>query len=390
MNHGESGHPRLEPDARRGTAGIAPGWLAARTVHFPGGCRAFNGFDPTLEFEPTLSGGKRIRSTIRAYSSLYADLKALELAPIGVDFLSSPRDLQMAAPANWRSFHPWPDTAWPCQDEIDKWAQIAHAGAKIEDSGLWDIARRISHQLRVAAWRLRQVSDAYRDQLRSRTEGGSFRVGQRFEDAFTWLGYLALQTFLVDACVLRDYLAELYAMYACPDRTLAGANVITSMSGLKKRVLDKLSSVDPVTAELQKATAAGGWLHVLGAYRDLVVHCVPLARADASLMALLTEMQIKGTESLPAISLPLPNDPLAISKARAAGEHLSRPKEEMTFFVKANRGEAPSMDGLIYAYISLDHLTRLARLLSSQSPVEPQVPHITDADVIGEIKVTRG
>ncbi|MBQ1767327.1 MAG: hypothetical protein IIZ92_31105, partial [Aquincola sp.] len=232
--------------------GIAPGWLAARTVHFPGGCRAFNGFDPLLEFEPALVGGRRIRSTVRTYPSLYADLKALDLAPIGVDFISSPRDLQMAAPANWRSFHPWPDTVWPCQDEADKWAQIGHAGAKIEDSGLWDIARRVSHQLRVASWRLRQVSDAYRDQLRSRTEGGSFRAGQRFEDAFTWLGYLALQTFLVDACVLRDYLAEFYALYVCPDRTLAGANLITSMSGLKKRVLDKLDSADPVTAELKK------------------------------------------------------------------------------------------------------------------------------------------
>jgi len=76
------------------------------------------------------------------------------------------------------------------------------------------------------------VSDTYHDQLRSSTEGGSFRAGQRCEDAFTWLGYLALQTFLVDACVLRDYLAEFYAMDACPDRALAATNLVTRMSGL--------------------------------------------------------------------------------------------------------------------------------------------------------------
>ena len=363
-----------------------PDWLAARVVHLTGGCRARNDFDPLLVFEPALASGETLQMNLRAFNSLYAQLNTANLSSIGFDFVTDSTQASGLIPADWRPYHPWSSSIWPCQDEIDRWSQIGYAGSKAKDSKLWDIARRVSHQLRVCAWRLRQISESYREQLHSRTATGEFKAGARFEDGYTWLCYLSIQVFLVDACVLRDYIAEFYSMYACPEPDLISGLHITSMSALKKQALDKLSSTNQITDELKSATKMGGWLHLLGAYRNLVVHCVPLARSDSSLAALSTELVICGIGSLPAVLLPLPENPSAISKSRASGEHLASLDEELSFFVKANRGSIPSTDGLVYAHECLGNLTKLVWSLQEHAPLKPEIPHFIEDDVGGEIK----
>ena len=366
-----------------------PDWLAARVVHLTGGCRAYNNFDPLLVFEPALASGHKVQMEFRAYNYLYAHLKTADLASIGFDFVTDPTAAVGLVPADWRPYHHWPTSVWPCQDEIDRWSQIGYAGGKAKNARLWDISRRVSHQLRVCAWRLRQISESYREQLHARTATGTFRAGTRFEDGYTWLCYLAIQAFLIDACVLRDYLAEFYSMYCCPEPDLISGLHITSMSGLKKQVIDKLSSTNQITDEFRSAIKKGGWLHLLGAYRDLVVHCVPLARSDSSLVALSTELIIREVGSLPAVSLPLPENPSAISKSWASGEHLASLEDELSFFVNANRGSAPSTDGLIYAHACLGNLTKLVMALGKHAPLRPEIPHFTDDDINGEINFTR-
>lgn len=153
----------------------------------------------------------------------------------------------------------------------------------------------------------------------------------------------SIQVFLVDACVLRDYLAEFYAAYACGQPHIATSN-ITSMKGLlKQKVLDKIPPGNSLADNIRAATATGGWLHQLGAYRNLVVHCVPLARSDASLYALSTELKNPGAGGIPAISFPLPQDPVAISRSRASGAHFLQ--DELSLLVRANRSDAASTDG---------------------------------------------
>ena len=240
-----------------------PEWLAARTVHLVGGCRAFNGFDPIVEFFPRTLDGQMLRIQSKHYGSLYADLKSLDVAPIGFEFLTNSLEAKGLVPKNWRTFHPWGGkNVWPCNDQMDAWAQIAYAASEESNAVLWDLARRISHQLRVCAWRLYQLSDAYHAQLRTRTTEHDFKPGQRFEDGFTWLGYLAVQAFLVDACVLRDYLAEFFAYYVCTVSERPQIH-ISSMAGLVKHVLKKDLSSDPIFSDLRIATSAGGWLYVL-------------------------------------------------------------------------------------------------------------------------------
>lgn len=366
-----------------------PQWLAARTVHLIGGCRAFNGFDPVVEFFPKTLDGLTMRFQCRQYGSLYSELASMDVAPIGFEFLSHSMEAKGLVPTNWRTYHPWTrSNIWPCHDEMDKWAQIAYAASEAKEAVLWDLARRIGHQLRVCAWRLYQLSEAYRSQLFARTPENDFKPGIRFEDGFTWLGYLAVQVFLVDACVLRDYLAEFFCYYVCPPADRPQKH-IASMSGLKKEVLNKVACNDPLFETLAAATSAGGWLFVLGAYRDLCVHCVPLARAESKLWAVSIEYPIKGAKSLLGVSLPLPSAPSEIAAARTSAGRSERLAQELRLLTSATRGEVASTDALLYCYQALDQLTRLTFDLSTRSPVAPRIPLLSEKDFLGPVTVRR-
>ena len=366
-----------------------PEWLAARTVHLIGGCRAFNGFDPTVEFFPKTLDGLTTRFQSRQYGSLCSELAAMDVAPLGFEFLSHSMEAKGLVPTNWRTYHPWTKAnIWPCHDQMDTWAQIAYAASEANDAVLWDLARRIGHQLRVCAWRLYQLSEAYRSQLAARTAERDLKPGIRFEDGFTWLGYLAVQVFLVDACVLRDYLAEFFFYYVCPAAERPKKHV-ASMSGLKKTVLSKVASSDPLFGALNAATSAEGWLFVLGAYRDLSVHCVPLARAESKLWAVSTEFPIRGAKSLLGVSLPLPSDPSEIAAARTSASRNVRLAQELLLLTSATRGEVASTDALVYCYQALDQLTQLTSNLSERSPVAPRIPQLSEKDFLGPITVRR-
>ncbi|GAA0740433.1 hypothetical protein LRH25_24610 [Ideonella azotifigens] len=362
-------------------------WLAARTGHLLGGLRAFNGFEPTVHVYPAVPGQQELKFLSRAYGTLYQDLKARDLLPIGFEFLTNSLEVKGLVPTNWRSYHPWgPKNIWPCEVQIEDWSQIGWVASKEGKAELWDLARRISHQLRVCAWRMYQLSDAYYAQLKARTAEQDISAGLRFEDGFTWLGYLAAQAYLVDACILRDYLAEFFVAFVCPAPDRPKVHIAT-MAGAKKHVLDKVKSSSPLFAELTSATSKGGWLFELGAYRDLCVHCVPLARSESRLFAVGIAVPIRGAAPLLGVSLPLPADPSAIAAERASPKRGDRLAEELKLMTSANRGEVSSADALLYCYSALDRLTQLATKLRQYSPVEPQMPTITDADLTGGIKV---
>lgn len=364
-------------------------WLAARTVHLIGGCRAFNGFDPTVKFFPRTLDGPVMTIRSARYRALYADLERLDVAPIGFEFLTNSLEAKGLVPTNWRTYHPWErGKVWPCNDQMDLWVQVAYAASEMGDAVLWDLARRISHQLRVCAWRLYQLSDAYHAILRVQTAERDFKPGQRFEDGFSWLGYLAVQAFLVDACVLRDYLAEFTAYFVVP-QAMRPSMHIASMAGLRKHVLKKHTMTDPILADLEVATRRGGWLFLLGAYRDLSVHCVPLARAESTLWAVATEFLIKGAKPLCAVSLPLPSNPSDIAAARSSSQRGEQLLKELKLLTKATRGEEPSIDALVYCYSALDSLVRAAVRLSSYWPVQPKIPHFSEKDIVGEVVVRR-
>ena len=133
----------------------------------------------------------------------------------------------------------------------------------------------------------------------------------------------------------------------------------------------------------------GGWLFELGAYRDLVVHSAPLAKARNRLFATSHELHITDHGSLPAVRLPIPLNPNAVSKSRATGEHFEDFTRQLDRFAEATSTDATSSDGLLYAHQALNKLILLACQLGEHSPLAAEVPRIGPADIIGPVRFTR-
>ena len=364
-------------------------WPAARIVHLGGGVRAINNSGPTVSFDPLTIEGKQGQFQISQYGAIYHSLESLRVAIVGVDFYSHVLEAKGIVPPNWRSYHRTSTTSWPTEEAAQKWRHIGHAAFKKKDGKLWDLGSRIGHQLRVCNWRLREISEAYCNQLSAKIRMKNFEVGQRFEDGFTWLSYLAIQSFLVDACILRDYLSEFVFEYLYKQNVDIGNQKITSMGALKKKVLNKVTETDNITLEVKEATSKDGWITLLGNYRDLVVHAAPLAQAENKLFSICEEFKIAGGGRLPAIRCPIPENPASILTSRSTGSLFEDFDNQFNVFIEAGKGNLPMVDGLDYSSIVLGRLAILSDKIAEKSPIAPQMPHFDDSNIIGGVKITK-
>ncbi|MGY8810839.1 MAG: hypothetical protein ACKVK5_07365 [Pseudomonadales bacterium] len=357
-----------------------------REVHLYGGGRALNCLNSTVDITPKTVNGKHARVKLKNFGGLYSDLIKLGLNIVGCDFFTSTESAEGSRPPEWRSRNVI-GPAWLCTDQGNEWSFIAHAAFKQKNGLLYDIASRISHQLRACEWRLRQLSEAYADQLKSRISSKPFKDGQRFLDGYTSLCYLALQAFLVDACVLRDYLAEFY-FETSPQKDASNVKKITTMAGLIKSWKGAIPP-DAAGKEIMASTKPRNWLFELGAYRDLVIHTAPLAKAGQRLYAVTRSFVLLNNEQLPGIKLPLPSDPAGLKSARSSGRYFQDP--ELNFARARNIIDdiENTKDSLEYAHICMQLLSTMSSSVSKNSPIKPEVPIITSADTIGGIKITR-
>lgn len=101
-----------------------------------------------------------------------------------------------------------------------------------------------------------------------------------------------------------------------------------------------------------------------------------------------TELHLGASGALPAIRLPIPADPLGIAKARTTGDHFEDFARQFELFVQASQGQAASSDGITYAHSVLGRLSLLASQLSGRSPVQPEMPHFDETNIIGPVKIT--
>jgi hypothetical protein len=356
-------------------------WPATRIIHLSGGSRAINEHNPIVHFIPNTIKDIQVKS----YGAIYGTLESLGFRIIGVDFYTHIYEVEGTLPPNWRSHYRTSNTSWPTEETAQVWREIGNAGFKRKNGLLWDTSSRIGRQLRVCDRRLRDISESYSTQLQAKLKR-DFQVGHRFEDGFTWITYLTLQSFLVDACILRDYLAEFAAEYIYKSMLGSLNHRITAMGMLIKKVLNKIHDPDPLTEELQIAVGENGWLKVLGNYRDLVIHAAPLARAKSNLMSLCENLEIGGGMTMPAIRCPLPENPDTIISARSKGVHFEDFENQFNVFVKAASGDVAMIDGMDYASETLGRLSELANKIAEKSPVAPEKMVFDESNIIGEIK----
>jgi hypothetical protein len=166
-------------------------------------------------FLPESLNGEPLGFDIHQYHDLYPSLRKLALQPIGVEYVTHSDQVEGKHPTEWRHYFST-DHQWPCTDLSQKWSWIAYQSFKKQEWRLADLAARIAHQSRVSSFRLRQISDSYASLLNSRMVAGDFEEEQLFDSEYTWEAYLAIQTYLVDVCILRDYIAEYFAAFARP------------------------------------------------------------------------------------------------------------------------------------------------------------------------------
>lgn len=211
----------------------------------------------------------------------------------------------------------------------------------------------------------------------------TFKANDRFLDGHTSLCYLALQSFLIDACTLRDYLSEFYSE-AMIRRGNPSAPKITALVGLLK-VWRSQPPEDNAGKELRASSLSGNWLYELGAYRDLVVHVAPLANAAKTLLAFTKTIEFQG-ELLPAIQLPIPLKPAEVKNSRTTGQYFDDPDLNFARGLNFIEDMESSRDALEYAHIAMQQLGALCSSIAGISPFAPQVPIITPIN----LKITKG
>lgn len=360
-------------------------WPASRILHLFGGCRAINTLGPTVELYPITLGGNQLRFQLANYPSIYSILEKAGLSIYGVDFFSNAWELKGLIPPNWRSYHRRKPSSWAGFNATNIWSNIRTAAFNRKDGVLWDLASRISYQILVCNLRLREVSESYNIQLSKCIKRKSFKLGDMFMDGYTIPLYMSLHTFLIDACILRDSLAEFAAQYIFAAQC-SELPRITNMASLKKLFLKKTDiSIHPFIKQLNIDTEEGGWIHQLGSYRDLIIHSSPLIIARQKLFVLCSSIDIQGDKKIPAIFCPIPEKPSEIRASRAKGDHFVNFSDQFSAFIGSG---SSTQDGLQYIHSVLEKILVLSIKFATFSPYKPEIMRLEGEEILNfeEIK----
>jgi len=358
-------------------------WPSSRLFHLTGGVRAYNLEGPEIDFEPLVVGGKKCIIKVPHYAAAFRHIERLGLQIVGVDFYTHSGELKGEAPPDWRYFN----RGWPMWELSQKWAQISHAGFNRKNGRLWDLASRLSQQVRTCDWQLRQISQSYEAQLIGRTKQGEVEHGHRFADGFTGLAYMAIQSYLADACTLRDYLAEFLARVTWEQFPKSAE--VDSMRDLRQRLLSKVPRPDPLADYLAASLEDGGWLRKLSDYRNLVVHTAPLAMAGGRWFAVIEHRKLAEGGLMPILRLPLPLNPDVVKKERSSGSLFADFNTQFEAFTRAVKGQLPWTDGLDYLWEVHGRLAELTAKVADSSPVKGEMMHFGDTDLRGEIGIIK-
>ena len=361
-------------------------WPAIRIVHSLGGLRLACGLDKKVIVEPNTLDHKVASFLAPDYHSLFNSIHTLNLPIYGVDLIVHDGQLDGTDIPLWHPIMYYPSEPYDYEKAIRLWSNISTGSHRAKNGHRWDLSSRISHQLRIAAWRLREISEAYRIQLDACLKRGEFKDNSHFSDGFTWICFMSIQAFLIDACILRDYLAEYASAYIYNENIEQKNLRITTLSGLLKHVIYKIETKDSLATEIEDISKEGGWLKKLGDYRDLVIHSAPLSHAEKKSYAIKKLFKLQ-KNYLPYIVCPIPDNPSKIYKFRHSLESYINFDTLFNSFVDIF-DEAYTTDGLTYCYHSLADMARFALKLGATSPVKPEIATLSEAD-IADLEISR-
>jgi hypothetical protein len=255
----------------------------------------------------------------------------------------------------------------------NNWSGLAHAAFKAEKIELMDICSRIAFEVEACNSRLRRLSEAYNIELWSLCEQQQFSPG-KIETLNSFSIYLETHSLLRELCTLRDYLAEFVANFVLKSQLNAGDKIyLMSMSSLIKQIAKAEIMMNHLASELCKITneSQDGWLFNLSAYRDLVVHYVPLGQATRREFIVKRFLPISQLGKLPSIYFPIPSNPFSTKNARSKGSPF-KTVAELTEASKQCDESAP--DALEYCLHSVANMMSLACKIAQEAPISPEIP----------------
>lgn len=254
---------------------VAPPRPSLRIIHLSGGLRAFDIGDADVRVGPDY-GLHLLQFPTQPYARTYAVLQDIGLEILGVDFISHRSALVAGEPPDFQVF--WPQAGFAEMACERAWSQVRHVPEQ-RGPEIVDIAGRFATYLRLLNLRVRELSDAYRNCLRSKLidlDGSYKRPQDRTLFANGYLVHMeaAIHAFLADAAGLRDLIAEAIWRLVLKE----ASQDVTTLASLLRRTRSR-SNAAPLLTEIHAAGADGGWLRALTDLRNAITHVAPLANS---------------------------------------------------------------------------------------------------------------
>jgi hypothetical protein len=352
-----------------------------RVVHLVGGLRAAN--KPGSEVVILLGSNDPVPTfSVDRYHDLPWVLISLGFKIVGIDYYENSQQIQRYYPATWYPFHSDQRNEDISLNVENQWSWLVNAAFKADKMELMDICSRIAFEIRACNLRLRQLSEAYNVELWSLCEQQQFFPG-KIETLNSFNIYLETHDLLRELCTLRDYLAEFVANFVLKS-SLKANDRIRVMASLKKEIVKAKIMGNPIASELCEITneSEDGWLAKLSAYRDLVVHYVPLGQATRREFVVKRFLPGGKLENLPSIYFPIPSNPFSVKQIRSKGS----PFKTVSDWIEASKQDDESApDALEYCLHSVGNMLSLAGKIAKEAPIFPEMPTFVKGVDIEEV-----
>lgn len=352
-----------------------------RIVHLLGGLRAINKAGSEVII-PLGSNDPVPKFSIDRYHALPSTLISLGFKIVGIDYYETSQQAQGYYPPTWYPFHTDQVDQGSSLNAENKWSWLANAAFKAEKIELMDICSRIAFEMTACNLRLRQLSEAYNVELWSLCEQQKFSPG-KIETLNSFSIYLETHDLLRELCTLRDYLAEFVANFVLKG-SLNTKERIRLMSSLRKQIDKANITNNSIASEVCQITneSEGGWLAKLSAYRDLVVHYVPLGQATRKEFIVKRFLPGNNLGNLPSIYFPIPSNPFSVKQVRSKGS----PFETVSEWIEASKQNDDSApDALEYCLHSVGNMMSLACKIAKEAPISPEMPTFVKGVDIEEV-----
>ncbi|MCU8395879.1 hypothetical protein M2G63_20510 [Vibrio vulnificus] len=362
--------------------------VAFREVHLIGGAYAIN--DPNEKDKvyifPNSLDGQQAVLTIPSYSKLFYAIKKLRISKIvGVEFLNHVNQIDGISPTEWRAYSSYKSNSWAHIEACWKWGDISFEAYKCKNGHLWDLSKRIQHQITTLNNSLQHLSSTYRRQLNSKVADG-FEDNERFENGYSSYIYDSFQHFLFDACMLRDYIAEFVFHYVVPLDVKSGEKHMTTTSKIYNKYYKSREVSSDYEVYFKNICSSNGWLNELGVYRDLVMHACPLSMPKQRVWIRTGTIELLGNKLLPQIIAPIPKKPLDLKNERNSFKYFSDFERQANAFFNQANDEEESIDILSYAIDVMDNFSTLLWLTIEQSPLKGIQQTFGPHNIIGNVR----